>query len=116
MDRIFNTRDDYRIFINGCKMFLKDNDGGDCPFEQAEFQLNIKSRFLPGPSCSKYCGYIFPEIADMVSRTDECPCTILMSDRRKYYDEREALVNGLVKSRIQEKLQEACIQYRDLYM
>jgi hypothetical protein len=116
MKPMFSNREHYRMFIKGCKLYLKDDDGS-CPFEQVIFQNRDRGICFSTPeSCLLYCGQIFPEIIGLLENEEDCPCSIAIGDTKVPSIEREDMVTGLIRTRVEVKLKEAYELYRDRYL
>jgi len=114
---MFKNREEYRAFLNGCKLFLDKNDKGLCPFEQSLGAIKSGRSFLPGTDCQIFCGFLFPEILDMLDSA-YCPCSIAMGkpcDDIDNFEDREDFIRGLISTRVEKKYKEVLNVYNKIY-
>lgn len=112
---MFNNREEYRIFLKSCKLYLNNEDKGICPFEQTMSIMNIKRDFMPGTDCHIFCGFIFPEIEDSLDSA-YCPCTIALGDECEAdFPGREDLIKNFIYTRVKNKYDKVLSKYNSLY-
>ena len=118
MNKTFQTRDQYRVFIKGCRLFLKDAvDRGNCPFSEAVDMMRKELKFNDPEDCHIYCGNIFPELNENPYILEgECPCGILFDDvNHPRLDPKDKLLQNLIKERVSDALEDRYWEYISHY-